>query len=155
MVSKSLIKNTQSFFVTDIIASIHAPLHVTRKINTSQLTSPWHTHLSNTCSDRLITRLTVELQYHPEFLFAIGKTKLAPFFKYLIMRYQKYFSYLGILARVRLLRNFNVKIHVSNKNVQTWLLIGWQEAASQSEAMFENSCQMTWIFNIGMIGVCY
>ena len=38
----------------------------------------------------------------------------------------------------KLLWQIHVKIHL-NQNFQTWLLIGWQQAASQSEAMFENS----------------
>ena len=32
-----------------------------------------------------------------------------------------------------------------NNDFLTWLLIGWHQAASQSEAMFENICQLAWI----------
>ena len=38
-----------------------------------------------------------------------------------------------------------VNLHSFDKNCLAWLLIGCRLAASQSEAMFENSCQMIWI----------
>ena len=32
----------------------------------------------------------------------------------------------------------HIEIQLINTDFQTWLLIGWQQAARQSEAMFEN-----------------
>ena len=36
-----------------------------------------------------------------------------------------------------------LKSMLVNKHFHTWLLIGWQQAASQSEAMLENPCKLT------------
>ena len=37
-----------------------------------------------------------------------------------------------------------LKPMIINKDFRTWLLIGWQHAASQSETMFESACWLSW-----------